>query len=442
MKKRCILLLSLLGLLSSQAQNLVPNPSFEVYSQLPSSIMTNADLEYATPWFDRPSYVGAGSGTSPDYIHINMPLSLYNGDVYEFQNPHSGYAMAGFHSCNYNEAVQIGESFEVRLEEALQVGQSYRVSFYVKLANYYNIGACTYGSDELGVYFHTDTIYSITYFEDHGDSVKIDNAIRLFELDTTEWGNEFYSFVEYLQVPDVALDTIVNDTENWLLVSDTLYADEAYEFMTFGRFNLFQDIAWAINPCGYSTASSTFMVDDVSVHLLEEPHLPAFAGADSSLCLGASVQLGSTALEDYMYWWSPNQDMEVNLYGGTNQGMPWVSPTETTTYTLVQKDFAFIESTDQVTITVENCIGLEEQSHKAINVYPNPVENQWHIDLLSPQSEPVYLQVYSLMGREVLRQELQGISSSVNTAPIAAGTYLYKIYSSSKLLKQGKFVKK
>ena len=137
-----------------------------------------------------------------------------------------------------------------------------------------------------------------------------------------------------------------------------------------------------------------------------------------------------------------NQDMEVNLYGGTNQGMPWVSPTETTTYTLVQKDFAFIESTDQVTITVENCIGLEEQSHKAINVYPNPVESQWHIDLMSPQSEPVYLQVYSLMGREVLRKELQGISSSVNTAPIAAGTYLYKIYSSSKLLKQGEFVKK
>ena len=84
---------------------------------------------------------------------------------------------------------------------------------------------------------------------------------------------------------------------------------------------------------------------------------------------------------------------------------------------------------------------LKADEAQIVNVYPNPVENQWHIDLLSPQSEPVYLQVYSLMGREVLRQELQGISSSVNTAPIAAGTYLYKIYSSSKLLKQGKFVK-
>ena len=46
---------------------------------------------------------------------------------------------------------------------------------------------------------------------------------------------------------------------------------------------------------------------------------------------------------------------------------------------------------------------LKADEAQIVNVYPNPVENQWHIDLLSPQSEPVYLKVYSLMGREVLR---------------------------------------
>ena len=71
--------------------------------------------------------------------------------------------------------------------------------------------------------------------------------------------------------------------------------------------------------------------------------------------MGDSIQIGTTEYEDYMYWWSPNEEIALDTFGYVNPGMPWVKPTVTTTYTLTQKDFAFEETTDEVTITVEFC---------------------------------------------------------------------------------------
>jgi len=397
--KKLILLFTLILTIGVQAQNLVPNPSFEVYTNDLPIHMNNAQLEYAAPWFDTPVFPGASSGeASPDYIHIDMPLYIQPGDSYEFQSPHSGFGMAGFFSCTNSSIINSFEPFEVRLEEPLIEGEYYLVSFYVKKENPYGIGDCLCGSDELGVYFHTDTIYAITYEEEHQG---IENALMLYELDTTESGNTYYAFAEYLQVPDVALDTLINDEENWCLVSDTLYADKPYEFMTFSRFRTFDEISWAIDEdCEGSSYSSfsAFLVDDVSVHLLGEQGTAADAGIDDSICLGDSVQIGTSEFEDYMYWWSPNEDLETSIYGGVNSGMPWVSPTETTTYTLVQKDFAFMETSDQVTITVEECNpGIGEYA-KTINIFPNPASSLVEIESIHAIDS---WRVLDVLGKEV-----------------------------------------
>jgi hypothetical protein len=307
-----------------------------------------------------------------------MPLTLYNKDTYEFQTPKSGYAMASFFSCNYNEVIQTSEPFQVRLKEQMEVGEIYQVSFYIKKANYYNSGECYYGSDELGIYFHTDTIYGMAYESEHEDISKIENALNLYVMDTTIWGNPYPVLSQFLQTPDVALDTLINDEVNWYLVTDTVYADKAYEFMTFARFNMFEDIQWAIEEdCIWGTAVSAMLVDDVSVHLVNEEHIEANAGLDTTICLGASVQIGTSEHEDYMYWWTPNEEMETSIYGNVNPGMPWVNPTETTTYTLTQKDFAFEETIDVVTITVEVCPGFSvgETVAETIKIFPNPAKN-------------------------------------------------------------------
>ena len=409
------------------AQNLVPNASFEIYSEMLSTFMANADLEYATPWFNTPTDPVGGGGATPDYINITMPLTIYNNDTYEFQTPKSGNAMAGFVTSNHtiNSESVLSEPFQTRLKEAMVVGETYQVSFYIKKANYYDLGECQIGSDELGIYFHTDTIYTATLDK---DSVDIDGYLKFYEMDTTDWGNPYAVFSEFLQEPDVALDTLINDEENWYLVTDIVFADKPYEFMTFARFNLFEDIQWAIDEdCMWGTSVSMMLVDDVSVHLVNEEHIDADAGQDTTICNGASVQIGTSEYEDYMYWWTPNEDMEMSIYGNVNPGMPWLSPIETTTYTLTQKDFAFVETTDQITITVEECIGINEYEMLAesIIVSPNPASN---FVTIKSKYEITSWKLLDGIGREVLSSKVKVENTfSVNISSFDAGVYYLEL---------------
>lgn len=241
-------------------------------------------------------------------------------------------------------------------------------------------------------------------------------------------GQSLPCFSEFLQVPDVALDTLINDEVNWHLVTDTVYADKAYEFMTFARFNMFEDIQWEVDEdCIWATAVSLMLVDDVSVHLVNEVHLLADAGQDTTICLGASVQLGISNYEDYMYWWTPNEDMETSIYGNVNPAMPWLSPTETTTYTLTQKDFAFVETTDQITITVEECIGINEYEILAetIIVSPNPASN---FVTIKSKYEITSWKLLNGIGREVLSSKVKVENTfSVNISSFDAGVYYLEL---------------
>jgi len=441
--KILFLLLAIVGMpFLGISQNLVPNPSFEIYTELPNH-MINSSIHLAEPWFDAPAYPGGG-GSSADYININMPLILYNGDTYDFQSPNSGNAYVDIFTCWYNLNSYGGEAIEVRLDGPMQIGELYSVSFYVKKAQIqYGEGACHYGSDELGIYFHTDTIYMGLLPEHidtiHGETVvEIENAIILNEELTNEFGNSYYAFSEYLQEPDIVLDTVINDEENWYLVTDTFYADKAYEFMIFCQFRPFEEIQWEIDStCGWASAYSMMMIDDVSIHLLEEEHIDADAGADATICLGDSIQIGTSEYEDYMYWWSPNEQMPISDFGGVNPGMPWVSPTETTTYTLTQKDFAFEETLDQITITVDNCgYDLSENYASQIKVYPNPATSIVEIESGYAISS---CKLLDALGKEVASSKYLESSTNLNidVSSFEAGLYFLEMeIEGQKIIKQ------
>jgi hypothetical protein len=76
-----------------------------------------------------------------------------------------------------------------------------------------------------------------------------------------------------------------------------------------------------------------------------------------------------------------------------------------------------------------------------VKVYPNPVQNALYIDILTPITEPVFISVYDINGRELIQEELLGITTSLKTHNLVAGTYFYKIYTSSIIIKQDKFIK-
>jgi len=130
-----IILLLIFNLINSTvfSQNLVPNPSFETYIDLPLTMFHGTIDDWAPPWFVPAAVQGMIGGSTPNYINTQMPLFLNNGDTYDITEAHSGYGYAQFATANYNVPPQStlnysSEKIEIRLEEPMQVGESYIVS--------------------------------------------------------------------------------------------------------------------------------------------------------------------------------------------------------------------------------------------------------------------------------------------------------------------------
>src|SRR5690554_3199107 len=149
-------ILVLTGLLAaltpiSKAQNLVPNPSFETYSQCPDPAtldpMPNDMMELATGWNNPTGY-------TPDYFHacVNLPNSFgvpTNG--YGSQDARTGNAYAGLITM-YGET-EAREYIQTELTESLIAGKQYLVTFYVCLGK-----VCTYAANNIGAYFSNTSV--------------------------------------------------------------------------------------------------------------------------------------------------------------------------------------------------------------------------------------------------------------------------------------------
>jgi len=363
------------------SQNLVPNPSFEEYECLPT-IHANDMINCAPPWFASPhsEFFNYWSTGSPDYFNNNMefdyvwtvdyvPPQPRTGDgsvsfipVFSAYDPIEGYDYISNHNI---------ESIQVKLIEPMVEGEFYDVSFYVALPdklNFMNVNHL--GTDELGVYFHTDTVFTQAWLESlttHRDS--IENVVRLDSSGLDNSGVLVPYFSEYLQEPDLKLNQLLVNIGEWIRVDTVLYADKAYEYMYFGQFNWYTEIN-TIDPepsfpC-YNFAR--VILDDVSVSLHNSIKETANAGNDTTLCIGESVVLESHDLENYIYHWA---DILGNEWDIAN---PTVNPETTTTYYLSVKDFAFNETFDSITVTIDECNeSLADVYASQIKVFPNPV---------------------------------------------------------------------
>lgn len=118
---------------TSTAQNLVPNPGFEMVVNLPNKY--NRGI-YNTKYWRTPTFA------SPDYFHADGDkVTGTPKNDFGNQAPHSGKAYAGI--CLTNEYV---EYIAVNLTDTLRQGQEYQVELYISRANT-SIGSI----DEFGV---------------------------------------------------------------------------------------------------------------------------------------------------------------------------------------------------------------------------------------------------------------------------------------------------
>jgi hypothetical protein len=369
MKKLAFSILFLLNIaIQTIAQgNLVPNYSFENKTMCPNS---NGQFYLVTDW-ENPTIA------TPDYFDtcwagqngMGIP-----GNAFGFQNTHSGGAYAGivvYYGAPYAEYLQ------TQLTEPLQAGQKYCVSFYVSLAEYSD-----FASIGPQLYFSSTAISSST-------------------------------FLRFPYTPQVLQMEIIYGTRPWTLISGEYIAQGGERYLTIGNF--LEEANTPHDSINNSTSGcSYFFIDDVSVY----KKMKANAGANTTICLGDSLQLGEINSDSgIIYNWLPS----IGLNDSASHN-PWVKPLVTTTYTLSIADTAGLycpgNLIDSVTITVNDCTPPAQ-------FYVPTLLTAGELFFISALPDNSALELYDARGRLVFRGD--NYRNDFNTANLAVGVYGYHL---------------
>src|SRR5581483_1520851 len=149
--KRCLICFGFLLLLflgeagKSIAQNLVPNPSIENYSQCP----TQGQIAYLTSWYSPDNGAGYMDTCAPYNQGYNVPGG-YLGINYQYA--HTGSAYVGINALNANDS---RNNIQVKLIDTLKKNHCYYVDFYVNLEN-----SSGYAINNLAANFSKNAVFS------------------------------------------------------------------------------------------------------------------------------------------------------------------------------------------------------------------------------------------------------------------------------------------
>ncbi|MBL8011924.1 MAG: T9SS type A sorting domain-containing protein [Flavobacteriales bacterium] len=197
--------LGLIAILRCEAQNLVPNPSFELLDTCPYTIgFQPGDRPlYWHSWLNSPDYFHACAGSLQD---IDTLVSVpQNGFGYQYAWEGDAYIGGWCYWVNDDYREYIG----VPLLEPLEIGQTYLVSFRVNLAvngSYvWSMGAC----NNVGV---------------------------LFTMASNAWSGTTGPPFPFRNYAHVYSPGIIADSLGWTLVSGSFTADSAYQYLVLGNF--------------------------------------------------------------------------------------------------------------------------------------------------------------------------------------------------------------
>ncbi|MBX7183103.1 MAG: hypothetical protein K1X82_13410, partial [Bacteroidia bacterium] len=193
----------LVGVSQPRAQNLVPNPSFEEYSDCPT---TEGQLENATGWVNpnpasqaTPDYYNSCNCQNTNVFNLCVPHSTIG-----YQQAHSGVAYAGVFTFSYLVS-NAREYLQIKLSDTLVQRRKYLVGFYCSLRD----DLCNLATNNWGAFLSRDAI-----------------SKNIFLIDTIP------QLVNGSGIP------LTSKTE-WMLVSDTIEAEGGEAYITIGNF--FQD---------------------------------------------------------------------------------------------------------------------------------------------------------------------------------------------------------
>ena len=206
------------------AQNLVPNPSFEIYTQCPSA---QTQISYVSQWNRPPNTTG-----TPDYFNscatgvINTPSNIYGT-----QAPFEGNGYVGILTYYQNTFdSNVREYIQTQLISPLVAGETYQISFYVSLSE--NPGLA---SNNIGA------IFTVSQLTGNGTNKPISVT------------------------PQILTQDIVLDATNWTQISGTYIATGNEQYLTIGNFFDNTQTQTQITGGTWGSTQTLYYIDNVSV---------------------------------------------------------------------------------------------------------------------------------------------------------------------------------
>lgn len=216
-----------LGLLYAQdvadvaAINLVMNHSFEEQEETPSDY---GQINWASGWF--------GLQFTPDLFANDATQTKVAAprNFFGEQDPANGKAYSGILAYHEN---QQREFVATALSEPLQAGHAYYISFKVSLAEAYSNLAC----NRLG-------------------------ALLTNDLENAREGAS----------PQVQSKAIIQEYQDWAIISDTIIAEEDYSFLVIGNFYANEQVT-TLERGNRGYPAAYYYIDEVVVKPVEIPIL-------------------------------------------------------------------------------------------------------------------------------------------------------------------------
>lgn len=219
-------------------QNLVPNPSFEEYSECPNSPggVGDDELEKAIGWY-KPNWATTDycNSCAPTNSGVRVPNNWLG---YQEAFHGSAYALLGIY---FEADPTVSEYVQCNLLEPLKPCHIYNVRMWISLSDY---------------------------------SLRASNSIsiRLDKEPIKKEGSEVFRGFEL--PPHIYSKQTIFDTTNWVLISGEFLAEGGEEYLTIGRFfdtTLYSNNnpPYELNPCdscaAFAGIPAYYYVDSVSV---------------------------------------------------------------------------------------------------------------------------------------------------------------------------------
>jgi gliding motility-associated-like protein len=309
--------------LQMSGQNLVPNPSFESYGNLPCSWITNENTfnNALDEWY-------MPTDGSTDVFSTLVATSCYshclstNGSSSGQQMPRTGDIMTAILTwgAGCGSTPNFREYIAVQLTSPLEVGSTYYAELYVSFADFSEVS-----TNNIGMYFSEDMVYEPSL---------------CLELGLT---------------PQVNETEIISDSEGWTKVSGTFVATEPYEYLVIGNFYDNPSTATLVNP-NSNQINARYFVDDVLVQ-----NACLSASSDTTICEGGTAELVASG-EGIVGWASENSPDDL------------VSTDSTLTVSLTQTEtFLVYADCDTLSVTVSVSDGPSIDLGEDVSLCPGEI---------------------------------------------------------------------